>query len=150
MVICALYKTRQRNIEFNCKLPYPQYPASSRYVTSVGGTRFKGNMNSGYPGEVAWHYTPSTCPHPPDPAVGSGGGYSKLFAQPSWQAGFSKNKYRGYPDVAADADPLTGAYICYDDPNKGSICTNPGITGSGISLATPLWVGMMVDVNPYV
>ena len=42
------------------------------------------------------------------------------------------------------------AYICYDDPNLGPICTNPGITGYGTSLATPLWVGMIADVNQYV
>ena len=123
--------------------PYPQYPASSAYVTSVGGTTFNKVITRGYPGEVAWIYLPSTCingqGHPP---YGSGGGYSKLFARPSWQANFSKNKHRGYPDIAADADLNTGAFVCYDG-NNGPLCNPIG----GTSLATPLWAGMIADVN---
>jgi subtilase family serine protease len=123
--------------------PYPQYPASSAYVTSVGGTTFNQVITTGYPGEVAWNYTPTTClngqGHPP---YGSGGGYSKRFARPSWQANFTKNKHRGYPDIAADADLNTGAFVCYDG-NNGPLCNPIG----GTSLATPLWAGMIADVN---
>jgi hypothetical protein len=126
--------------------PYPQYPASSAYATSVGGTTFDRNINGSYPGEVAWNYTPSTCSNGQgNPPEGSGGGYSKLFAQPSWQVGFSKNKHRGYPDVAADADPTTGALIWYDSSN-GPTATED----AGTSLATPLWAGMIADVNQYI
>jgi subtilase family serine protease len=49
------------------------------------------------------------------------------------------------PDVAADADQKTGAYICYDK-NGSSSCGQWG----GTSLATPLWAGMIADVNQYV
>src|ERR1019366_518682 len=39
--------------------PFPNYPASSAYVTSVGGTAFAGNIGNGkspgsWPGETAW------------------------------------------------------------------------------------------------
>jgi subtilase family serine protease len=125
--------------------PYPIYPASSAYVTSVGGTKLSIQNNS-WQSEIAWDYTKGSC-HlgSGNPPQGSGGGYSKLFAQPSWQVGFSQNKYRGYPDVSADAELSTGAYICYDVSN-GTRCGADG----GTSLASPLWAGMIADVNQYV
>jgi len=103
-------------------------------VTSVGGTNLSIQNNS-WQSEVAWDYTTSSCSLGfGNPPKGSGGGYSKLFARPGWQVGFSKNKYRGYPDVAADADLFTGAYICIDNGSNNSTCG----TCDGTSLATPL------------
>jgi subtilase family serine protease len=128
--------------------PQPQYPASSAYATSVGGTTFSANINGSYPGEVAWTYSASNCPtlNNPQPPVGSGGGYSNLFNRPKWQigTGLAKNGKRGYPDIAADADPNTGAYVCYGQspPSCNSI-------GGGTSLASPIWAGMFADVNQY-
>jgi subtilase family serine protease len=148
---CVFNPTNQCSL---VKDPYPQYPASSAYVTSVGGTTFSKNINGSYPGEKAWKYSSSTCKNGTGKApIGSGGGYSNLFSRPAWQVGFSNNQYRGYPDVAADADPATGAYICYNG-KSGPICTIFGNArtsiGEGTSLATPLWAGMMADVNQYV
>jgi len=127
--------------------PYPSYPASSAYVTSVGGTNLS-IQNNRWQSEVAWKYGSSTCflgrfGHPP---IGSGGGYSNLFSEPSWQFGIpDPYNQRGYPDISADADKRTGAYICYD-VNNGYKCTPVG----GTSLATPLWAGMLAVVNQYV
>ncbi len=127
--------------------PQPAYPASSAYVTSVGGTTFSANINGSYPGEVAWTYSASNCPtlNNPQAPVGSGGGYSKLFNRPKWQSGtgLAKNGKRGYPDIAADADPSTGAYVCYGQSPPS--CNSIG----GTSLASPLWAGMLGDVNQY-
>lgn len=121
--------------------PAPDYPTSSPYVTSVGGTAFSGNVNGGYPGETTWVYC-STC-NGGNPE-GSGGGYSGLFGRPSWQtgSGLANNGMRGYPDIAADADPNTGAYVCY---GSSSQCGQIG----GTSLASPLWAGMLADINQY-
>jgi kumamolisin len=121
--------------------PLAQYPATSAYVTSVGGTHFSKNIAGGYRQETAWS--------------GSGGGYSILFPEPDWQANASipdPNAMRGLPDVAADAAQSTGAFICYDSSN-GPTCTtsgDPQSYGRGTSLATPLWAGMIADVNQYV
>ncbi len=120
--------------------PFPEYPATSAYATSVGGTTFQGNINPSWPGENAWS--------------GSGGGYSNLFSEPAWQidAGISdQSKMRGYPDVATDADINTGAYVCYNS-NTGPACSIPGDLSTyagGTSLATPLWAGMLADINQY-
>lgn len=108
--------------------PYPDYPASSPHVTSVGGTVFNANINGGYPGETAWAYCATCSSGSPE---GTGGGYSAIFGRPSWQtaAGMAGNGKRGYPDIAADADPNTGAYVCYGD---SSACDQFG----GTSLAS--------------
>jgi kumamolisin len=121
--------------------PYPNYPTSSPYVTSVGGTKFNANVGSSWPGESAWAYC-STC-NSGNPE-GSGGGYSNIFSRPSWQtgSGLAANGKRGYPDIAADADPNTGAYVCY---GASSACGQIG----GTSLASPLWAGMLAVVNQY-
>ncbi|HVB22295.1 MAG TPA: S53 family peptidase [Ktedonobacteraceae bacterium] len=128
--------------------PYPSYPASSAYVTSVGGTNLAIQNNS-WQSEVAWDYIYSTCfaLHHRAPPSGSGGGYSNLFPEPTWQSGIpDPSNHRGYPDIAADADFYTGAFICYTGKNNSSPCIKIG----GTSLATPLWAGMMADVNQYV
>jgi len=121
--------------------PYPDYPTSSPYVTSVGGTAFSGNIGSGYPGETTWAYC-STC-NAGNPE-GSGGGYSNIWSRPSWQtgSGLAANGKRGYPDLAADADPNTGAEVCY---GASSTCGQIG----GTSLASPLWAGMLAIINQY-
>ncbi len=118
--------------------PVASYPASSAYVVAVGGTRFSGNIGSGWPGEVAWAYTP-----PPTGPEGSGGGYSTLVARPSWQvaSGFN-NTQRGYPDVSAVGDPATGYQVCYG--NNGT-CAQIG----GTSLSAPLWGGILAITNQY-
>jgi kumamolisin len=111
----------------------PNYPQASAYVTSVGGTLFKGNIQGKYPGEVAC----TNCGGGP-----SGGGYSTIFSRPAWQTAnnLAENGKRGYPDIAADGDAASGAYVCSD-----SLCG----TFSGTSLASPLWAGMMADVDQY-
>ena len=45
---------------YRLKYPDPQYPASSAYVTSVGGTNLSIQNNS-WQSEIAWHYTTSSC-----------------------------------------------------------------------------------------
>ena len=79
----------------------PDYPASSPYVTSVGGTRFSANVGSTDPGEVTWKYCGSffaclSLGYTSYP-IGSGGGYSNIFGRPSWQTagGLAANSERG-------------------------------------------------------
>lgn len=116
--------------------PYPNYPTSSQYVLSVGGTVFATDITpgGGYPDERTWDYDPTGNNGHPE---GSGGGYSRITARPSWQVapGLAPNGKRGYPDVAADADPNSGAFICGDHDG----CTDIG----GTSLACPLWAAML-------
>lgn len=78
-----------------------EYPASSDYVTAVGGTsltRATGTVR-GFT-ETAWS--------------GSGSGCSTYNTQPSWQASVGTGcSMRAVADVSADADPSTGVAV-YD------------------------------------
>jgi subtilase family serine protease len=79
-----------------------QWPASSRYVTAVGGTTLVPAKNARGWTETAWRL--------------SGSGCSRYEPKPSWQhvAGCSK---RAVADVSADADPNTGLGV-YDTFNS--------------------------------
>ncbi len=74
------------------------YPASSPYVTAVGGTSLLLNPDGSYLGESAWS--------------GTGSGCSAYEGKPTWQKDPACAK-RTVTDVSADADPATGAAV-YD------------------------------------
>ncbi len=78
-----------------------EYPASSDYVTAVGGTSLTQDSSSarGW-SETAWS--------------GTGSGCSAYNSQPSWQASLGTGcSKRAVADVSADADPYTGVSV-YD------------------------------------
>jgi subtilase family serine protease len=79
------------------------YPAASSYVTSVGGTSLSTASSSRGWTESVWSTSSSE---------GTGSGCSAYEAKPSWQTDTGCAK-RTDNDVAADADPATGAAI-YD------------------------------------
>ncbi len=71
----------------------------------------------------------------------SGGGFSAQFAAPTWQevgsatAPIEANGHRGMPDVAATA----GYNFLYFDGQDAA--------GGGTSFATPLWAGMVTEMD---
>ena len=75
-----------------------EYPAASQYVTAVGGTTLRLNSNNTYKSETVWS--------------GAGSGCSVYEPKPTWQKDTGCIR-RTVADVAADADPNTGAAI-YD------------------------------------
>ena len=85
------------------------WPASSRYVTAVGGTTLTRASNARGWTETAWS--------------GAGSGCSKYETKPSWQhdAGCAK---RTVADVSADADPNSGlgVYDTYNSCGSSSLC----------------------------
>ena len=87
------------------------YPATSPHVVGVGGTTLNTASNSRGWTESVWD-TSST--------EGTGSGCSAVEPQPSWQASISlitaACSHRVDNDVAADADPNTGAAV-YDTTN---------------------------------
>ncbi|MFF7351850.1 putative Ig domain-containing protein [Streptomyces filipinensis] len=80
-----------------------EYPATSQYVTAVGGTALTTASNSRGWSESVWH-TSST--------EGTGSGCSAYDAKPSWQTDSGCSK-RMEADVSAVADPATGVAV-YD------------------------------------
>ena len=100
------------------------YPASSRYVTAVGGTSLKRASNGRGWTESVWK--------------GAGSGCSAYNSKPSWQhdAGCAK---RTVADVSAVADPNTGVAI-YD-----SFLTGYGVgwmVFGGTSVSAPIIAGV--------
>lgn len=80
-----------------------EYPATSQYVTAVGGTALTTAANSRGWSESVWH-TSST--------EGTGSGCSAYDPKPSWQTDTGCAK-RMEADVSAVADPATGVAV-YD------------------------------------
>jgi subtilase family serine protease len=113
-----------------------EFPAVSRNVLSVGGTRLTVDSNGNYVTETGWGNGTSS-----RSAGGSGGGVSRYEAQPAWQAGVvtQNSTFRAVPDVAMDADPASGVAV-YDSWDSS---TAPWFQVGGTSLAAPMWAGVI-------
>jgi hypothetical protein len=122
----------------------PDYPASSPNVVSVGGTALTVDTNNNYVNETGWGNGDQS-----GLLGGGGGGISGIESQPAYQARFVSafsTTNRTYPDVAALADPATGAAV-YDSTTLGAgTGWVPGGVG-GTSLACPLWAGFVGIAN---
>ncbi len=125
------------------------YPASSAYVTGVGGTEIAPGDGAGnstywqsasgsdvinsalqYIPEVAWN---DDDPGPPPYLGATGGGTSTLVARPSWQKGvpgIPSGNFRLVPDVSFYSSAAAPGYLfCSSDPNdwqsgQTSSCTS--------------------------
>jgi subtilase family serine protease len=116
-------------------------PASEPLALAVGGTTLRASRATGaYLGETAWNTPPSAG----GPRAG-GGGFSRLFARPAYQAGIAGiGTTRGVPDVAADADPGTGMALAFTEGGHNYL-----IAGGGNSVATPLWAAIIALADQY-
>jgi subtilase family serine protease len=105
------------------------YPASSPYVTAVGGTTVASvGWKLGIGSELAWEYS-------------GGGSAPYLVPAPAWQASFLPPAIiaafqggRTFPDVAGAADWNRSPYGVYLRESWGMF--------GGTSMATPMWAGM--------
>ena len=126
------------------------YPASSQYVTAVGGTSLFVGEQWDYAFETGWGTRSVSGVF----QSGSGGGLSRYYPLPAWQrsigafvaGGYSQGtiaKYKGraLPDISMLGDPSTGLYIF-----ERSHCLYWCIIG-GTSLATPLFSATLALVN---
>ncbi|ELS54367.1 S53 family peptidase [Streptomyces viridochromogenes] len=104
-----------------------EYPAASRYVTAVGGTRLAGSSTGRGWTESVWR-TSST--------EGTGSGCSSYDAKPSWQTDSGCGK-RMIADVSAVADPATGVSV-YDSYGV----TAGWYTFGGTSASAPIIAGV--------
>ena len=136
------------------------WPASSPFVTAVGGTSLANGPDNSYLFETGWGTRRAILtdnawnPTPPGTFLyASGGGTSRLFAQPAYQAGVvpdsladyfgTGHKWRVVPDVALDGDPNTGMLIGQTQTfPDGSTKYNEYRLG-GTSLSSPLFAGIM-------
>lgn len=133
------------------------WPASSPWVTAVGGTSLAVGPSANYLFEVGWGTSKSQwngtewTPAPPgDWVYGAGGGVSVLFAEPAWQLGVVDNvlaRYgrsgRAVPDVATFADPTTGYLIGQTQTFPDGTTKYSEYRIGGTSLSCPIFSGMM-------
>lgn len=133
------------NVNVNGKIiPYPTvtFPATSPYVTTVGGTTLNADTHGNYQSETVWNSSSGT----------TGGGISKYFTEPSYQQKYLPssdqtllNGYRGLPDVAYNADYNTG-YLVY----LGFMGKKSGyFLAGGDDGAAPQWAGLIADANQW-
>ncbi|WP_217498553.1 S53 family peptidase [Leifsonia sp. C5G2] len=145
----------------------PDFPASSPWVTSVGGTSTGIDKNGKIAWETGWgdqfdqivKNSDGTLSYAqPLPGTrfvgGAGGGVSAVFAQPDYQRGIVPQALaqgkRVSPDVAALADPYTGFQIgirpIVDD---STLATGDYIneTYGGTSLAAPIVAAQIAIVQ---
>jgi subtilase family serine protease len=125
------------------------WPASSPWVTSVGGTSLAVGATNNRVFETGWGTSNYACNATTLVCTrkgwlyGAGGGVSVLFAEPNYQRNAGLNLTgRGVPDVAALADPQLGLLVgqtqtfptgaAYDEYRLG-----------GTSLASPIFAGLM-------
>lgn len=111
------------------------FPSSSPHVLACGGTKLEGSGTT-ISSEVVWNDGSS--------GGATGGGVSKDFPLPAWQAKAGvpapsgSGGGRGVPDVAGDASPETGYKVLVDGSDE--------VVG-GTSAVAPLWAGLMALVN---
>jgi subtilase family serine protease len=119
-------------------------PASDPLVLAVGGTALTANHRTGsYIGETGWGLPDG---NPGSQFQASGGGFSRRFARPSYQAGLPASESgRGVPDVASDAAPNSGMALITGNGSNGYAIRNSG----GTSAAAPLWAGVIALADQY-
>ena len=116
------------------------FPASSPYALACGGTKLIADPATGQvSSEVVWNELAAK-------EGAGGGGVSDQFPLPSWQAnagvparaggsgGSSGAGWRGVPDVAGNADPVTGYQIYQGGKTQ--------VVG-GTSAVAPLWSALI-------
>jgi subtilase family serine protease len=153
------------------------FPASSQYVTGIGGTEFPtadvaSTNTTFWSGQASTDTISSALSYIPEQVwnddsaadgLGSGGGGVSIYtARPSWQTALTSSitgSNRLVPDVSLDASPDNAGYLyCSSD------ATSTGITGSctdgfrdandeyltvagGTSFGAPIFAGMVALIN---
>ncbi len=119
-----------------------EWPASSPYVVSVGGTTLTNPGSATDAGETAWSLTGRGLN-----ASGSAGGVSLYETAPSAQAtalGLSSTAKKETPDVSADGNPNTGLAVYDSVPGSGA---NGWTQVGGTSAGTPVWAAVIAAAD---
>jgi subtilase family serine protease len=144
--------------------PTPDFEASDPFVTAVGGTSLGIGKDGKRVVETGWETNKATLTNgawdPKAPGAylyGSGGGTSRLFAQPSYQKGVvpdslakknqaKGNKGRVVPDISMLGDPNTGFLVGQTQTFPDGVYYSQYRIG-GTSLSSPLLAGTVAVSN---
>ena len=114
-------------------------PASSPYVSAVGGTALFTTSSGAYNGQAVWNEgTASTGDGSAVRIWATGGGFSGNEPAPSWQTTSivgSGHTTRGLPDIVFDAAQASGTNIYINQAANGTAYTPVG----GTSMAAPMF-----------
>jgi subtilase family serine protease len=112
-------------------------PGADPFATAVGGTTLDAAVNTGqYNSETTWNEWNIG-------AGATGGGFSSVFARPAYQDGIPGiGAFRGIPDVAFVADPMTGVPVVVSAFGETVI-----IPVGGTSVGSPAWAGIVALAN---
>jgi len=122
--------------------PFPtvNFPASSPYITAVGGTSLFADTSGNYQSETVWNDGPTN--------GATGGGVSQFLKEPGYQQDNLPasdqqllNGFRGVPDIAFNADPATGVLVYLSFPGVPAGWYIFGGTSEG----SPAWAGIIAD-----
>ena len=155
-------------------LTAPDYPASSPFVTAVGGTTLEVNARNARQAEYGWSTAKqplcgptakTNCGSATTPTgalawqAGGGGGTSYTYTQPFYQAPvvpsalalrnealFGPIPLRVIPDISMDADAQSGMLIGLTQTFPDGVFWDQFKEG-GTSLASPLLAGVTADVD---
>ncbi|MEO8570618.1 MAG: S53 family peptidase [Chloroflexota bacterium] len=140
------------------------WPASSPWVTAVGGTSLAVGASNDYLFETGWgtirtnlNSAATAWDHSTDTFLyAAGGGASCLFAQPGYQAGVVPSaisthsgrlcgsfKGRAVPDVSAIGDPNTGMLVGQTQTFPDGTTRYSEYRIGGTSLSSPIIAGIM-------
>ncbi|MGD0194190.1 MAG: S53 family peptidase [Candidatus Dormibacteria bacterium] len=154
-------------------LAAPDYPASSPYITAVGGTSLevKGDTRTAEYGwstakQVLCEATTTNCGSATTPLgtlnwqAGGGAGTSYTYLQPAYQANvvpaalalknenlFGPQPLRVIPDISMDADASTGMLIGLTQTFPNGTVKYSQFKEGGTSLASPLLAGVIADAD---
>jgi kumamolisin len=135
VTVCAAAGDNGSNDRVTDGANHADFPASSPHVLACGGTSLRADPATGaITSETVWNDGPGR--------GATGGGVSDVFPVPSWQtaagvpvrAGSGSATGRGVPDVAGNADPVTGYQVLVDGQRM--------VIG-GTSAVSPLWSALV-------
>ena len=144
-------------------IPFPtvEWPASDPLVTGVGGTYLCTDPTTGL--GVDNTSPPGRCRGQSNREIGwiaSGGGFSHVFARPTFQATLPAGStpipstQRGVPDVAYQASAGTGVLVYITNPGysgivcpSGDLCSSGWYVVGGTSSGSPQWAGLVSIAN---
>ena len=143
--------------------PSPDFSASAPWITAVGGTSIAIGKDGKRIFETGWETSKSLLTNgvygPAAYTSGSGGGTSRLFAQPFYQKGVvpdalstknqtGHNKGRVVPDISAVGDPNTGFLVGQTQTFPEGAHYDQYRIG-GTSLASPVFAGIMAVADSF-
>ena len=139
ITVCAAAGDDGSSDGVNDGFAHVDFPGSSPYVLSVGGTSIP--ANKGLP-DLVWKAGSGLRARN---GGSTGGGVSTVMSRPSWQRvrikSVNPTKFTGrcVPDVAANADWSTSPY--------GVVVNGKIVANGGTSAASPLWTALIALIN---